>query len=160
MYGYRSVSQMRLSCKCALAANERRAGPERDSARCGTLVADQIGAGGLAVPRTGSPSEWGSMRKSRFSEEQIAGILSERKTGVSARELCRRHGISEQTFYRWMAKFGGEAPPTSQQVKILEDENRRLKKLLAEAMLDVATLRDIAGKHESDGCHTEREDGT
>lgn len=99
------------------------------------------------------------MRKSRFSDEQIAAILREREAGISARELCRRHGISEQTFYRWKARFGGGTPSTTQQIKVLEGENRRLKKLLAEAMLDVATLKDIVEKDKADDCHGEGEDG-
>jgi len=87
------------------------------------------------------------MRKSRFSEEQIIGVLREQESGASTAEVCRRHGISEQTFYRWKAKYGGLGPSDAQRLKSLEDENRRLKKLLAESMLDVAALKDLLAKN-------------
>ena len=87
------------------------------------------------------------MRKSRFSEAQVIGVLREQESGATTAEVCRRHGISEQTFYRWKAKYGGMGPSGASRLKSLEDENRRLKKLLAEAMLDVAALKDILGKN-------------
>ena len=87
------------------------------------------------------------MRKSRFGEEQITGILREQEVGAATAEVCRRHGISEQTFYRWRAKYGGMGPSDAQRLRTLEDENRRLKKLLAEAMLDVSALKGLLGKN-------------
>ena len=87
------------------------------------------------------------MRKSRLSEEQIIAILREQGAGAATAEVCRRHGISEQSFYRWKARYGGMTPSDAQKLKGLEDENRRLKKLLAEAMLDVSGLKDILGKN-------------
>ena len=85
--------------------------------------------------------------ESRFSEEQVIGVLREQEAGGTTAEVCRRHGISEQTFYRWKAKYGGMAPSDAARLKSLEDANRRLKKLLAEAMLDVAALKDVLGKN-------------
>ena len=87
------------------------------------------------------------MRASRFNEEQIIGILREQEAGVKTAEVCRRHGISDATFYKWKAKYGGLEVSEARRLKTLEDENRRLKKLLAEAMLDNAALKDILGKN-------------
>ena len=87
------------------------------------------------------------MKKSRFTEEQIISILRVQEAGSATAEVCRRHGISEQTFYRWKARYGGMTPSDAQKLKGMEDENRRLKKLLAEAMLDVSALKDILGKN-------------
>jgi putative transposase len=87
------------------------------------------------------------MKKSRFTEGQIIAILREQEAGSATAEVCRRHGISEQTFYRWKAKYRGMTPSDAQKLKGMEDENRRLKKLLAEAMLDVSALKDILGKN-------------
>ena len=87
------------------------------------------------------------MKKSRFTEGQIIAILRDQEAGSATAEVCRRHGISEQTFYRWKAKYGGMTPSDAQKLKGMEDENRRLKKLLAEAMLDVSALKDILGKN-------------
>ncbi len=86
------------------------------------------------------------MRKSRFSEEQIIGILKEQQAGVPVAEICRKHGISDATFYTWRSRFGGMEVSDARRLKALDDENRRLKKLLAEAMLDVSTLREALGK--------------
>ena len=87
------------------------------------------------------------MRKSRFSEERIIGVLREQELGSKTEEVCRKHGISETTFYKWKAKFGGLEVSEARRLKGLEDENRRLKKLLAEAMLDVAALKDVLAKN-------------
>lgn len=87
------------------------------------------------------------MRKSRFTEEQIIGILKEHQAGMSAAELCRRHGISDATFYKWRSKFGGMEVSDARRLKSLEDENRKLKKLLAEQMLDTSTLKEMLGKN-------------
>ncbi len=87
------------------------------------------------------------MKRSRFSEEQIIGILKEHQAGLSARELCRKHGISDATFYTWRKKYGGMEVSEVRRLKSLEAENARLKKLLAEQMLDVATLKEMLGKN-------------
>lgn len=86
------------------------------------------------------------MKKSRFSEEQIIAILREQEQGVATAEVCRRHGISSATFFKWKARFGGMDVSDARRLKVLEDENAKLKKLLAEAMLDVAMLKDLNGK--------------
>jgi putative transposase len=87
------------------------------------------------------------MKRSRFSEEQIIGILKEHQAGLSAAEICRKYGISDATFYNWRNKYGGMDVPDAKRLKALEDENRKLKKLLAESMLDVATLKELLGKN-------------
>ena len=87
------------------------------------------------------------MKGSRFSEEQIIGVLREHEAGARTEEVCRRHGISSATFYKWKSKYGGMSVPDAQRLKTLEDENRRLKKLLAESMLDNAALKDLLGKN-------------
>ncbi len=87
------------------------------------------------------------MRKGRFSEEQIIKVLKEHPAGMSAGDLCRKHGISDATFYTWRSKYGGMEVSDARKLRAIEEENRKLKKLLAEAMLDVATLREALGKN-------------
>ncbi len=87
------------------------------------------------------------MKRSRFSEEQIIGILKEHQAGQSAAELCRKHGISDATFYKWRSKYGGMEVSDAKKLKNLEDENRRLKKLLAEQLLDNSTLKEMLTKN-------------
>jgi putative transposase len=86
------------------------------------------------------------MRQSRFSEEKIIAILAEQERGMGTAEVCRKHGISAATFYKWKAKFGGMDVSEARKLKTLETENARLKKLLADAMLDNAVLKDLLGK--------------
>jgi len=86
------------------------------------------------------------MKRSRFSEERIIAILREQEAGAKTADVCRKHGISGATFYKWKAKYGGMDVSDARRLKALEDENSRLKKLLAEAMLDNAMLRDVAAK--------------
>lgn len=86
------------------------------------------------------------MRKSRFSEEQIIKILKEKEAGAKLADLCRRHGISEPTFYAWKAKFGGMEVNEARRLKQLEDENRRLKHLVADLTLDNQALKVIVAK--------------
>ena len=86
------------------------------------------------------------MRKSRFSEEQIIGLLKEHQAGLPVAEICRRHGISDATFYTWRSKYGGLEISEAKRLKALEEENRKLKKLLAEQVLDAATLREMLAR--------------
>ena len=86
------------------------------------------------------------MRRSRFSEEQIIGMLKEHEGGVSTADVCRKYGVSSATFYKYKAKFGGLDVSDARKLKALEDENAKLKKLLAEQMLDNAMLKDVASR--------------
>lgn len=86
------------------------------------------------------------MRQSCYSEEQIIGMLREHEAGVTTKELCRKYGISDATFYKYKAKFGGMTVSDAQRLRTLEAENAKLKKLLAEQMLDNAMLRDVNSK--------------
>ena len=87
------------------------------------------------------------MKRSRFSDEQIIGILQEHQAGMSAADLCRQHGISDATFYKWRSKYGGMDVSDAKRLQALEEENAKLKKLLAESVLDVSTLREMLGKN-------------
>jgi putative transposase len=86
------------------------------------------------------------MKQSRFSEEQIIGVLREHEAGAKATDLCRKHGISEGTLYNWKAKYGGLQVSEAKRLKALEEENAKLKRLLADAMLDAAALKDLLKK--------------
>jgi len=86
------------------------------------------------------------MKRSRFTEEQIIGILREQEAGAATAEVCRRHGVSSATFFKWKAKFGGLDVSEARRLKALEDENARLKRMLADAMLDNVALKDLLGK--------------
>ena len=87
------------------------------------------------------------MKRSRFTEDQIIGVLKEHQAGLSAADLCRKHGISDATFYKWRSKYGGMEVSDAKKLKGLEEENRKLKKLLAEQVLDNATLKEMLGKN-------------
>ncbi|KJZ30051.1 transposase [Paracoccus sp. S4493] len=86
------------------------------------------------------------MRKSRFTEAQIIGMIKEQEAGMATAEVCRRHGLSPATFYKLKAKYGGMDVSDAQRLRALEDENSKLKRLLADAMLDNIVLKDLLGK--------------
>ena len=86
------------------------------------------------------------MKQSRFTEEQIIGVLKEGEAGVPVQELSRKHGICEQTYYRWKAKYGGLEVSEARRLRSLEEENRRLKQMVAEQALDIQALKAVLGK--------------
>ncbi len=86
------------------------------------------------------------MKRKRFTEEQIIGVLKEAEAGVKTGALARRHGISEATIYNWKAKYGGMEVSEAKRLRSLEDENAKLKKLLAEQMLDMAAMKELLQK--------------
>jgi len=86
------------------------------------------------------------MRKSRFTEAQIIGMIKEQEAGMPTAELCRRHGLSPSTFYKLKARYGGMDVSDAQKLRALEDENAKLKRLLADTMLDNSVLKDLLGK--------------
>jgi len=86
------------------------------------------------------------MKRSRYSEEQIIGILKEQEAGIPVAELCRKHGVSDASIYKWKAKFGGMDASEAKRLRALEDENAKLKRMLADAVFDNAALKDLLGK--------------
>jgi len=87
------------------------------------------------------------MKRSRFTQEQVIAVLKEHQAGAAVADLCRKHGISDATFYTWRSKYGGMEVSDAKRLKTLEEENAKLKKLLAESMLDVSTLKDLLAKN-------------
>ena len=87
------------------------------------------------------------MKRKRFSEEQIIGILKEHEAGIPVSDLCRKHGVSDASIYKWKARYGGLDVSEAKRLKQLEDENAKLKRLLAESVMDVSTLREMLGKN-------------
>ncbi|NYD80422.1 putative transposase [Ochrobactrum intermedium] len=87
------------------------------------------------------------MKKQRFTEERIIAVLKEQEAGMKVADLCRKYGISDATFYNWKAKYGGMEVSEAKRLKALEEENAKLKKLLAEQMLDAAALRELLAKN-------------
>jgi putative transposase len=87
------------------------------------------------------------MKKARFTQDQIIGILKEHQAGATAADLCRKHGISDATFYTWRSKYGGLEVSEARRLKALEEENAKLKRLLAESVMDVSTLKELLAKN-------------
>lgn len=87
------------------------------------------------------------MKKNRFTGEQVIAVLREQEAGAATADVCRKHGVSSATFYKWKATYGGMDVSQARKLKVLEDENAKLKKLLAEAMLDNAVLKEVTSKN-------------
>lgn len=87
------------------------------------------------------------MKRARFTEEQTFGILAEHEAGAKCADLCRKHGMSEGTFYNWKVRFGGMTVPEANRLKMLKGENAKLKKLLAEQMLDLSAMKELLSKN-------------
>jgi len=87
------------------------------------------------------------MKRSRFTQEQVIAVLKEHRAGAAVADLCRKHGISDGTFYTWRSKYGGMEVSDARRLKAIEEENSRLKRLLTESMLDVSTLKDLLAKN-------------
>jgi putative transposase len=92
------------------------------------------------------------MKRSRYTEDQIIGILKEQEAGTSVAELCRKHGMSDATYYNWKSKYGGLEVSEAKRLRALEEESAKLKRLLADAMLDTAALKDLLGKNGDARC--------
>lgn len=87
------------------------------------------------------------MKKARFTQDQIIGILKEHQAGATAADVCRKHGISDATFYTWRSKYGGMEVSEARRLKALEEEDAKLKRLLAESVMDVSTLKELLAKN-------------